>query len=190
MKRPLLGRYILVDGQPVIVDELMDWARFYDDTEGRIVRQDFLLYVNRVLIISDQKTYDAACEHKEMFQTPLSAEQIEHNIKARKKKAELGGVPIKISTIFLGIDHNFYDDGPPILWETMLFGIDHKDFGQHRYNSQKKALKGHQMLLDTLMNFARLGKLEHLLQDAGKSDGEENETKEAHGRADRTPRRR
>jgi len=29
--------------------------------------------------------------------------------------------PSKVSTVFLGIDHNF-GDGPPILWETMVFG--------------------------------------------------------------------
>jgi len=28
----------------------------------------------------------------------------------------------KISTVFLGLDHNFMDNGPPILWETMVFG--------------------------------------------------------------------
>jgi hypothetical protein len=28
----------------------------------------------------------------------------------------------KVSTIFLGLDHNFADKGPPILWETMTFG--------------------------------------------------------------------
>lgn len=28
----------------------------------------------------------------------------------------------RISTIFLGIDHNWWDDGPPILWESMTFG--------------------------------------------------------------------
>jgi hypothetical protein len=28
---------------------------------------------------------------------------------------------IRISTIFLGLDHNFCSDGPPIVWETMLF---------------------------------------------------------------------
>lgn len=27
-----------------------------------------------------------------------------------------------ISTIFLGIDHNFEEGGPPVLWETMSFG--------------------------------------------------------------------
>jgi hypothetical protein len=26
-----------------------------------------------------------------------------------------------VSTVFLGIDHNFWGDGPPILFETMIF---------------------------------------------------------------------
>ena len=29
--------------------------------------------------------------------------------------------PSAISTVFLGLDHNF-DEGPPVLWETMVFG--------------------------------------------------------------------
>lgn len=28
----------------------------------------------------------------------------------------------EVSTVFLGIDHNFSRDGNPILWETMVFG--------------------------------------------------------------------
>lgn len=28
-----------------------------------------------------------------------------------------------VSTVFLGIDHNFFDEGPPILWETMVFDL-------------------------------------------------------------------
>lgn len=28
---------------------------------------------------------------------------------------------IRISTVFMGIDHNWSDKGPPILWETMAF---------------------------------------------------------------------
>jgi hypothetical protein len=27
-----------------------------------------------------------------------------------------------VSTVFLGVDHNFNPTGPPILWETMVFG--------------------------------------------------------------------
>ena len=26
-----------------------------------------------------------------------------------------------VSTVFLGIDHNFFNDGPPILFETLIF---------------------------------------------------------------------
>ena len=29
---------------------------------------------------------------------------------------------LRASTVFIGLDHNFLDDGPPILWETMVFG--------------------------------------------------------------------
>src|SRR6266481_6098484 len=28
----------------------------------------------------------------------------------------------EISTVFLGLDHNFGAEGPPVLWETMVFG--------------------------------------------------------------------
>ena len=29
---------------------------------------------------------------------------------------------VKVSTVFLGIDHNFRGEGPPLLFETMVFG--------------------------------------------------------------------
>lgn len=29
--------------------------------------------------------------------------------------------PYKVSTVFLGLDHNYSHKGPPILWETMVF---------------------------------------------------------------------
>ena len=31
---------------------------------------------------------------------------------------------IRVSTVFLGLDHNIYGDGPPVLFETMIFGKD------------------------------------------------------------------
>lgn len=30
--------------------------------------------------------------------------------------------PYRVSTVFLGLNHNFDPGGPPILWETMVFG--------------------------------------------------------------------
>lgn len=31
------------------------------------------------------------------------------------------GDKVEVSTVFLGVDHNFYGEGPPILFETMVF---------------------------------------------------------------------
>lgn len=52
---------------------------------------------------------------------------------------------IRVSTIFLGLDHS-WDEGPPVLWETMLFGDEGAPFQQGeqmRYRSREDALKGH-----------------------------------------------
>lgn len=32
---------------------------------------------------------------------------------------------VSVSTVFLGIDHNFFGEGPPLLFETMVFGGEH-----------------------------------------------------------------
>jgi hypothetical protein len=53
-----------------------------------------------------------------------------------------------VSTIFLGLDHNFNDDGPPILWETRVF-LNHKDVGQDRCSgSREQALAMHQAMVE------------------------------------------
>jgi|GraSoiStandDraft_50_1057286.scaffolds.fasta_scaffold1036429_1 hypothetical protein len=50
---------------------------------------------------------------------------------------------VLVSTVFLGIDHNFSDRGSPLLWETMILGGPHNGYCQ-RYASRKAALAGHQ----------------------------------------------
>lgn len=54
-----------------------------------------------------------------------------------------GDKRILVSTVFLGIDHRFFGEGPPILWETMVFG-GLLDGEQNRYSSQEEAILGHQ----------------------------------------------
>lgn len=49
---------------------------------------------------------------------------------------------VRVSTVFLGVDHNWCADGPPILWETLIFGGPH-DGWQQRYSSLKNAYAGH-----------------------------------------------
>jgi hypothetical protein len=48
---------------------------------------------------------------------------------------------VRVSTVFLGLDHSFVD-GPPVLWETMIFGGPHDEY-QERYTSREAALAGH-----------------------------------------------
>lgn len=47
----------------------------------------------------------------------------------------------KVSTVFLGTDHNF-EGGTPILWETMIFGGPEDQY-QKRYATREEALIGH-----------------------------------------------
>jgi hypothetical protein len=53
---------------------------------------------------------------------------------------------VRVSTVFLGIDHNFSPGGPPILFETMIFGGEHDQF-QDRYETREEALEGHKKAL-------------------------------------------
>ena len=48
---------------------------------------------------------------------------------------------VKVSTVFLGLDHNF-GDGEPVLYETMVFGGKHDGFDE-RYSTLEEAEKGH-----------------------------------------------
>lgn len=51
---------------------------------------------------------------------------------------------LRVSTVFLALDHAFHG-GPPVLWETMIFGPDGHvlDEYQARYTSREAALRGH-----------------------------------------------
>lgn len=56
-------------------------------------------------------------------------------------KTEVGRVTV--STVWLGMDHN-WGDGPPLIFETMCFA-DSEPFGDYceRYSNQEAALAGH-----------------------------------------------
>lgn len=59
-------------------------------------------------------------------------------------KSQVGEV--EVSTVFLGLDHNF-GDGEPLLFETMIFGGEHDGY-QERYATKIEALKGHEKALN------------------------------------------
>jgi hypothetical protein len=49
---------------------------------------------------------------------------------------------VRVSTVFLGLDHSFRDTGPPILFETMVF-LEHDGIEQERYSTWAEAEEGH-----------------------------------------------
>ncbi|MGC2658832.1 MAG: hypothetical protein WA324_12815 [Bryobacteraceae bacterium] len=60
-----------------------------------------------------------------------------------------GGV--KVSTVFLGLDHSFGADEEPLLFETMVFGGPH-DQDQYRYPTWAAAEAGHAAVVKRLRN--------------------------------------
>ena len=54
-----------------------------------------------------------------------------------------------VSTVWLGLDHRFGMDGPPLIFETMVFkGRDNMDeLDMDRYSTEAEALAGHAALV-------------------------------------------
>lgn len=55
---------------------------------------------------------------------------------------------VRVSTVFLGLDHQF-GKGKPILFETMIFG-GKRNGEQERYSTKREALKGHKRIVKEL----------------------------------------
>jgi hypothetical protein len=53
---------------------------------------------------------------------------------------KVGGADV--STVFLGVDHNWLG-GSPVLFETMIFGGEHDQY-QERYHTLEEAMIGHE----------------------------------------------
>lgn len=60
-----------------------------------------------------------------------------------------------VSTVFLGIDHSFLNDGPPVLFETMTFTKRRQSFKkldqrQWRYFDHKNAVAHHDAIVKAI----------------------------------------
>lgn len=61
--------------------------------------------------------------------------------------------PYLVSTVWLGLDHRFTDEGPPLIFETMVFdqSRDEDSWSElycERYSTEAEALAGHQRACD------------------------------------------
>ena len=90
------GKYILEGKTPKLVEDVLEWARWYETADRHV------------------------------------AETVLPN-------------SVRVSTVFLGLDHSF-SDGEPILFETMIFGGEHDEY-QERYSTWEEAEAGHKRAL-------------------------------------------
>lgn len=58
-------------------------------------------------------------------------------------KTDVGEV--RVSTVFLGLDHN-WGEGPPLIFETMVFGGEFDEW-QERYSTWDQAVAGHEEMV-------------------------------------------
>lgn len=52
---------------------------------------------------------------------------------------------VTVSTVFLGLDHNHWGKGAPVLFETLVFGGEH-DGRMERYTTWDEAERGHKIM--------------------------------------------
>jgi hypothetical protein len=62
----------------------------------------------------------------------------------RVDRTKVGRAPLVVSTIWLGSDHRFLGEGPPIIYETMLFGpYNYGELGVWRTTTEDNARLAH-----------------------------------------------
>lgn len=83
-----------------------------------------------------------------------------------------------ISTVWIGLDHNFSPTGPPLIFETMIFGPDEETSGGvliDRYTTEEEAIKGHE---ETLFSVSAI---ETVLADVDQQGNELPRTEDPNG---------
>lgn len=68
-----------------------------------------------------------------------------YNNIANRRVASTDIEGMRISTVFLGLDHN-WSGGRPILFETMVFDQNNNDVYMERYHTWEEAEAGHQAI--------------------------------------------
>ena len=60
-----------------------------------------------------------------------------------------------VSTVWLGLNHNYWNEGPPLIFETMIFASEKSDLGKfdsdtYRYATEEEARANHERICEAL----------------------------------------
>lgn len=73
---------------------------------------------------------------------------------ARRVAADSFPDGVVVSTVFLGHDHQYFEGGPPLLYETLVFEGPH-DGEMARYTTRAEALAGHRAMCEVVRGPSR-----------------------------------
>lgn len=73
----------------------------------------------------------------------LGDDQYKRVARTRITSASDPAIEWDVSTVWLGVNYNFTNDGPPIIFETMVFGSGDGDQYMQRYATEEQARAGH-----------------------------------------------
>src|SRR5215813_8215351 len=132
-----MNYYILKDRRVLATKDVMKWARCLADAQGRIVAQTML--VNKAPWIG-LDTGRIAAEVARAARLGIETFGPVTQLRTHATR-------ILISTVFIGIDHNFRRDGPPLTFETMVFNGPLNE-EQRRWTTWDEAEAGHVAMVD------------------------------------------
>lgn len=78
---------------------------------------------------------------------------------------------IEISTVWLGINHNHWREGAPIIFETMLFGWAPLDGWTARYETEADAVFGHNEIVGAFLDGQLALEIARIIPDGRKRHG-------------------
>ncbi len=115
--------YILKGTKIVKEPDLIKWARWFEKG-NRVIKQEAIM---------PGKAIEASVKQEVI----IPVKEAEKNT-------------CRLSTVFLGIDHNYIRKGKPILFETMVFN-GKLDGEMERYTTYNAALKGHERMKQRIL---------------------------------------
>lgn len=78
------------------------------------------------------------------YAQPISLDEFVELVSRNNVVASTERGDVAVSTIWLGVNHQ-YGDGPPLIFETMVFGGEHNGY-QIRYPNVDEARRGHELV--------------------------------------------
>lgn len=106
--------------------------------DGYVYGEEMNKIKPKYAILKDKKAVPA----KDVYEWGLAFDDTES-----RRVASTTISTMHVSTVFLGINHNFDPSGPPFWFETMVFGGKYDDYTE-RYETWDAAEAGHKKIVD------------------------------------------